>query len=65
MTVDFGLVVMASMIGSTLNVQTSRVKRMFQISIYIIIITVKNVNCEQVFFLLFYLLSHNTLIIMQ
>ena len=42
MTVDFGLVANAAMTGSTLKVQTSRVKSMFQMSI-----TVKNVKCEQ------------------
>ena len=33
MTVDFGLVVMAAMTGSTLKVLTSRAKSMFQMSI--------------------------------
>ena len=42
MTVDFGLVAMAAMTGSTLKVQTSRVKSMLQMGI-----TVKNVECEQ------------------
>ena len=42
MKVDFGSFAMAAMTGSTLKVQTSRVKNMFQMSI-----TVKNVKCEQ------------------
>ena len=33
MTADFGLVAMAAMTALTLNIQTSRVKSMFQMSI--------------------------------